>query len=138
MAMIRVAESAAADYAAGEDMLRNSVHQISTKARRVPSIALVGSNAAGDAEVALYFGEREIVSGIVNSSTGLNATKDDFLFLPAGKGSDYLKPGEKLSVKVVTASNTSPMAVIVNTQDLPKYRKKPYRKSYRKFRRYFF
>jgi len=98
---------AAAVAVVGYNLLQNSPHRQSRRPRRLRSIALCGSAAAGDTEIQVLIGTTEVARKF-NTTTGF-PTGDHFVRV--GRS---VPPGEEVHAIVTDAPATNPINLIVD------------------------
>lgn len=101
--MIAAFSIAAATAVLGYDLMSANVNQVSGKKRRIRSMALTGSAAAGDTKVDIYIDAVKI-GELYNTATGF-PNRDDYQPL----GGAFVPPGAKISVIVTDAPASNPI-----------------------------
>lgn len=125
IANIRTASIPAATAVVGYDLLTGERDARVPFARKLDTIALVGSAAAGDTIIELFV-QGQSVGKYSNSSTGvsIDRTKD---MIPLNI---YVGANELIEAKVIDAASTNPVVLQLEF-DKPEYNK-TYRRSYRR------
>jgi hypothetical protein len=100
------AATAVVDY----DLLSNSPYKQSGRPRRIRSVGLAGSAAAGDTLVSILVGNNE-VGRLYNKATGFPTR--DHLF-PVGAP---VPPNQEVTVRVVDAPATNAINLAIDFQD---------------------
>lgn len=105
MATDTILESAAAEYAAGEDWLDGKHIAVSRARRRLRFVGLTGSAAEGDMSVEVFIGSHR-VGQFYNTATGKIPQANTDL-IPIGN-CPSIPAGTRLHVITKTASGTNP------------------------------
>jgi len=106
----------AAKAAKGENLANGLFWEKSQYTRQITGIALVGSTAAGDTIIGIYYGTTKVMQ-ITNSSTGVAVDTDKDLI--PHNSSLACPAGVDIRVVVETAPNTNPIAIELIIAELP-------------------
>ena len=99
---------AAATLTLGTDALRNERLNVTSQPRVLRAVAVVGSAAINDAEIALYI-ESFFVGNFRNTSTGVVSVDTSKDLIPVGPHA--IPPGSKLSAIIAIAPTTNPLII---------------------------
>jgi hypothetical protein len=113
---------AAAAQASGTNIVTGSGGdsriQTSPNHRYIEKLAVVGSSAAGNASVKLYFGLRYI-GQFYNTTSGAVVGKEAGDFQHLGIDAGVIQPGEQLIVETGVVSATNKLTVTLDIRELP-------------------
>lgn len=115
MATDTIVESAAAEYAAGEDWLDGKHVAVSRSLRALRGFGLTGSAAEGDMSVEVFIGNHR-VGQFYNSATALIPSANSDL-MPIGR-TVLIPPGTRIHVITKTASGTNPAGITLVVDEL--------------------
>lgn len=114
MVSVTFKESAAAS-AVGTNLFSGNQFQGSTRFRKVNRIGVVGSSAAANAAVDLFYGSTK-VGTFYNTTLGAVAPLEAKDLVPVA-GTLLCDPGELINVLVNTASTTNPFVITLEIQE---------------------
>lgn len=116
MSLITIKESAAAT-AVGTDLIATLAAQWSQSPnlRRVTRAALVGSAAAGDAQVQIWYGQT-LIASLYNSTAGavVPVEAKDYINIPSRM---VCERGEALRAVISDASATNALILVLETEE---------------------
>ena len=101
---------AAATLIVGTDALRNERNQVSSQARVMRGIAIVGANTINEASVDVYI-EDFYVGNFRNTTTGVVGVDMTSDVKPVGP--HYVPPGSKISAIIRVAPTISPLLITI-------------------------
>lgn len=112
-----ILESAAAEHAAGIDMLDGEHVAVSRRLRALRFIGLVGSAAIADMSVEIFIGDKR-VGEFYNTTAGASKVPTANVdLIPVGR-TVLIPPGTRLSAMVKTASGTNAGCLTVVTDEM--------------------
>jgi hypothetical protein len=116
MATITVVESAAANVAAGSDLMANNFFQFDARPRIVSRIAVTGSAVLGDAYISLFYGTEKI-GDYYPSTIGVVFGLEARDYLPV-RTNRALRPNEPIRLIVGKVSVTNGFKVVLEVQEV--------------------
>lgn len=112
-----ILEGAAAEHAAGSDMLDGEHVQVSNVRRALRFVGLVGSAAVADMSIEIFIGDKR-VGQFYNTTAGASKVPTANVdLIPVGR-TVLIPRGTRIHAIVVTASGTNPAALTIITDDL--------------------
>lgn len=115
MALVTVKESTAGS-AVGTNLMAGHRQQIVPRYRRVTRLGVVGSAAAGDAAVDLFYGDTYIGT-FYNTTSGANVIPVDSKDMMSVPSQYVLEPNEPLNLLISDAGSTNVLVVTMEIQE---------------------
>lgn len=112
-----ILEGAAAEHAAGSDMLDGEHIQVSRSMRALRFIGLVGSAAIADMSIEVFIGDKRVGQFYNTTAGAAKVPTANVDLIPVGR-TVLIPPGTRLSAIVVTASGTNPAALTIVADEL--------------------